>query len=222
MNDEEMPSTRRKFLKQLALGSLATLCGAEVADAAVRDVIFTRGHGHRPARSRFHSHSDSLQHFKRQALAAIPHAADHKTLAFEHVHTGDKLKLTYFERGRYVKEALHEINYLLRDFRTDDVYPIDIALLDQLFALKQVLGVHKPFHIISGYRSPLTNAQLRKYSHAVSEHSFHMQGRAIDIRLEGVASKMIRNAALTMAQGGVGYYPRDNFVHLDTGRFRTW
>lgn len=149
-------------------------------------------------------------------------AAEHKTLAFEHTHTGDKLKLTYFEQGRYIEEALREINYLLRDFRTDDVHPIDTALLDQLFVLKQALGVNKPFHIISGYRSPFTNSMLRRFSHGVAEHSFHMQGRAIDIRLEGISSKIIRNAALTLAQGGVGYYPRDNFVHLDTGRFRTW
>jgi uncharacterized protein YcbK (DUF882 family) len=111
---------------------------------------------------------------------------------------------------------------LLRDFRTDDIHPIDTALLDQLFDLKQTLGLNKPFHIISGYRSPFTNAQLHKHSHGVAKHSFHMQGRAIDIRVEGVSSKRIRNAALNMAQGGVGYYPRNNFVHLDSGRFRTW
>jgi len=91
-----------------------------------------------------------------------------------------------------------------------------------LFDLKQSLGVNKPFHIISGYRSPFTNARLGKYSHGVAEHSFHLQGRAIDIRVEGLSSRTIRNAAMTMAQGGVGYYPRHNFVHLDTGRFRTW
>ncbi|MGR8935574.1 MAG: DUF882 domain-containing protein [Gammaproteobacteria bacterium] len=149
-------------------------------------------------------------------------AAEYKTLAFEHTHTGDKLRLTYFEHGRYIEEALQEIDYLLRDFRTDDIYPIDTALLDQLFILKQTLGVNKPFHIISGYRSPRTNALLRKRSRGVAEHSFHMQGRAIDIRLEGVSSRTIRDAALSLAQGGVGYYPRNNFVHLDTGDFRTW
>jgi uncharacterized protein YcbK (DUF882 family) len=218
MKNEEMPTTRRKFLKQFALGSFAAVCGAKAADAAVRDVIYTRGHGSRSAHGRLHA----APGLKRHASAIIPHAADHRSLAFEHVHTGDKLKLTYFERGEYVKEALREINYLLRDFRTDDVHPIDIALLDQLYVLKQVLGVKKPFHIISCYRSPFTNAQLRRSGHNVAEHSFHMQGRAIDIRLEGIASKTIRKAALRMAQGGVGYYPQDNFVHLDTGRFRTW
>jgi uncharacterized protein YcbK (DUF882 family) len=143
-------------------------------------------------------------------------------LSFEHAHTGDKLKLAYFEKGKYIKDALNEINYLLRDYHTDDIHPIDIALLDQLFDLKQTLGVNKPFHIVSGYRSPSTNAELRKHSHGVAEHSFHMQGRAIDIRVEGLEAKTIRNAALTMARGGVGYYPHNNFIHLDTGEIRNW
>ena len=203
--DEDITiASRRKFLKKLAYGSVLALSGCGVETAAVRHV---GRHG-----------------FTQQTQAPAPylHSPGYKTLSFEHTHTGEKLKLTYFERGNYIKDALQEINYLLRDFRTDDIHPIDTALLDQLFDLKQTLGLNKPFHIISGYRSPFTNAQLRKHSHGVAEHSFHMQGRAIDIRVEGVSSKTIRNAALAMAQGGVGYYPRNNFVHLDTGKFRTW
>jgi len=229
-NEDNTIASRRKFLKKLACGSFLALAGPEVATATVRHVIYPARHGHhhahepsshspaRPVHSRIlitpqaHTHTPS----------SYPRSPGHKALAFEHTHTGDKLKLTYFERGRYIKEALQEINYLLRDFRTDDVHPIDTALLDQLFFLKQTLGVNKPFHIISGYRSPHTNALLRKYSHGVAEHSFHTQGRAIDIRLEGIPSKTIRNAALSLAQGGVGYYPQDNFVQLDTGGFRTW
>ena len=102
----------------------------------------------------------------------------HKTLAFENTHTGDRLKLTYFEKGRYIRSALREINFLLRDFRTGDVFPIDTALLDQLHDLKQMLGVNRPFHIISGYRSPHTNALLRSRSSGVANNSLHMQGRA--------------------------------------------
>jgi uncharacterized protein YcbK (DUF882 family) len=198
--DEDITiASRRKFLKNLAYGSVLALSGCGVETPVVRDMI-------QPI----------------QAPAPYLHGPGHKTLAFVHTHTGEKLKLTYFERGNYVRDALQEINYLLRDFRTDDIHPIDTALLDQLFDLKQTLGVNKPFHIVSGYRSPFTNAQLRKHSHGVAEHSFHMQGRAIDIRLEGVPIKTIKNAALAMARGGVGYYPRNNFVHLDTGNFRTW
>jgi uncharacterized protein YcbK (DUF882 family) len=117
---------------------------------------------------------------------------------------------------------LNEISYLFRDIRTGDMHSIDTALLDQLFDLKILLDARKPFHIVSGYRSPATNAKLCKRSHAVARNSFHMQGRAIDIRIEGVETKTIRNAALAMRDGGVGYYPQTDFIHLDTGKFRAW
>lgn len=156
------------------------------------------------------------------AEAKMWHFPTHKTLSFEHTHTGDRLKLTYFEQGRYLKDALAEIDYLLRDFRTGAVHSIDTDLLDQLYDLKLLLGTKRPFYIVSGYRSPHTNARLRKTSHGVSKHSLHMEGRAIDIRMEGLDVRLIRNAAIHMRRGGVGYYPDSNFVHLDTGRFRTW
>lgn len=156
------------------------------------------------------------------AQAARGKFPSHKSLAFQNTHTGDKLKLTYFEKGRYIQGALREINFVLRDFRTGDVYPIDIELLDQLHDLKLALGVNRPFHIISGYRSPYTNAQLHDQSSGVANNSLHMQGRAIDIRLEGFDTRRIRNAALVMRRGGVGYYAESDFVHLDTGKFRTW
>nr|WP_026223223.1 YcbK family protein [Methylosarcina fibrata] len=156
------------------------------------------------------------------AEARIGHFPSHKTLSFEHIHTGDRLRLTYFEQGRYLRDALAEINYLLRDFRTGSVHPIDTDLLDQLYDLKLLLGIRRPFHIVSGYRSPSTNAKLRRASRGVSKHSLHMQGRAIDIRVERMDVRLIRNAAIHMARGGVGYYPGSDFVHLDTGRFRTW
>lgn len=197
-SDEEITiASRRKFLMKLAYGSVMALSGCGIETASIRHV---EGHSEQTRR----------------------HGPSHKTISFEHTHTGEKLKITYFEHDRYIKGALQEINYLLRDFRTDDVHPIDPALLDQLFDLKQSIGFHKPFLILSGYRSPITNARLRKHSHGVAEHSYHMQGRAIDIRVEGVSCKTIKNNALVMAQGGVGYYPRNNFVHLDTGRYRTW
>jgi uncharacterized protein YcbK (DUF882 family) len=196
--------SRRQFLKKLAYGSMLALsgCGSEKV-------------GIRPMES---------YGFIDQSQTPAPwlDRHGHKKLAFEHTHTGEKLSLTYFERGYYIKDALHEIDYLLRDFRSNDVHPIDTALLNQLFNLRQTLGINKPFQVISGFRSPFTNSQLRKHSHGVAEHSYHMQGRAIDIRVEGVSSRTIRNAALAKAQGGVGYYPRSNFVHLDTGNLRAW
>jgi uncharacterized protein YcbK (DUF882 family) len=159
------------------------------------------------------------------ASAAVRHVYTYpapKILALKNPYTGDALKVAYFEEGRYISGALDEINYLLRDFHTDSIHPIDTVLVDQLYDLKQMLGVSKPIHVISGYRSPLTNASLRQQSHRVAKHSLHMEGRAIDIRIEGLATKTIKNAALAMGRGGVGYYPDANFVHLDTGEVRTW
>jgi len=202
IDEDNTVSSRRKFLKSIAYGSVLALSGCGVETAVIR--------------------GGGWQGIAQQSHTRYHQNPGHRTLAFEHTHTGEKLKLTYFERGNYIKDALQEINYLLRDFRTDDVHPIDTALLDQLFDLKQNLGLNKSFQIISGYRSPFTNAQLRKNSRGVAEHSYHLQGRAIDIRVEGVSSKTVRNTALAMAQGGVGYYPQNNFVHLDTGKYRTW
>lgn len=155
-------------------------------------------------------------------LADHGRLATHRSLAFQNPHTGDKLNLTYFERGRYLNDALEEINFLLRDHRTDDVHPIDPELLDQLHDLKQILGLHQPFDVICGYRSPLTNAKLHAEHSGVANNSFHIQGRAIDIRIERFDLRRIHNAALAMHRGGVGYYPESNFIHLDTGTFRTW
>jgi len=154
--------------------------------------------------------------------AAVRHFPSHKSLSLHHVHTGDKLKLTYFEQGSYLDDALSEISYLLRDYHTNDVHPIDPALLDQLHDLKLVLGLNRPFHIFSGYRSPRTNARLRRKCRCAAKRSLHMQGRAIDIHVAGLDTQRIRNAALAMRRGGVGYYARSDFVHLDTGDVRSW
>jgi len=154
--------------------------------------------------------------------AAVNYTPSRKTLALENIHTGDKLELTYFEQGDYIDDALQEIDYLLRDYHTGEVHPIDPALLDQLYDLKLELGISEPFYVFSGYRSPRTNAQLHRKHCNVARHSLHMQGRAIDIHVDGVDTRKIRNAALAMRRGGVGYSKRSDFVHLDTGSFRSW
>lgn len=146
----------------------------------------------------------------------------HRALSFQNPHTGDKLSLTYFEKGRYLSDALNEINFLLRDHRTDEVHAIDPALLDQLYDLKQMLALQQPFDVICGYRSPLTNARLHAERSGVANNSFHIYGRAVDIRIQRFDLRRIHNAALAMHRGGVGYYPSSNFIHLDTGTFRTW
>lgn len=145
-----------------------------------------------------------------------------KTLNLEHHHTGEKLFVTYYEKGRYDYSALQEISHLLRDYHTGEVYPIDPLLLDQLHDVKLMLGGNKPFQVVSAYRSPETNANLRRHSRGVARHSLHMEGKAIDIRMEGVGVSTIRKAALALTRGGVGYYPRSNFVHIDSGEIRIW
>jgi uncharacterized protein YcbK (DUF882 family) len=145
-----------------------------------------------------------------------------RQLAFDNLHTGERLKTVYWENGRYLPEAMHDINWLLRDFRADLVHPIDHRLLDLLTALHGRLDTREPFEVISGYRSPQTNAMLRATTDGVAQNSLHMQGMAIDIRVPGRHLRYLRNAALQLRRGGVGYYPHSDFVHVDTGRVRTW
>ncbi len=143
-------------------------------------------------------------------------------LAFDNLHTGETTKLTYWEKGRYIKGALAEINYILRDHRTNEVARIDKELLDQLFVLHKKLGSRAPFQVISGYRSPKSNAKMHEHSKGVAKKSMHVEGKAIDIRLQDKDLIYIRNAALSLNAGGVGYYPQSQFVHVDTGRVRHW
>lgn len=145
-----------------------------------------------------------------------------RELKFEHLHTGEQLNTTYWAEGRYVSASLTDINYLLRDFRTGEVHPIDPGLLDLLHRLQQQTGNASPFQIISGYRSPQTNARLRATSSGVARKSLHMQGRALDIRLPGTPLQELHRLACEARVGGVGLYTGSNFVHIDTGRVRYW
>ncbi|MGI8673271.1 MAG: DUF882 domain-containing protein [Luteitalea sp.] len=149
-------------------------------------------------------------------------AAESRELRFSHLHTREQLEVTYWKGGRYLPSAMADIRHLLRDFRTGQARTIDPRLLDLLHDLKRATGSRKPFEVISGYRSPATNRQLRARSEGVAGASLHMQGRAIDIRLGDVALATLRDTARAMKRGGVGYYAASNFVHVDTGRVRTW
>ena len=144
-----------------------------------------------------------------------------RALAFSQLHTGEKLEVVYAERGRYVPEALEHLDRLLRDHRTGEVHPIDPALFDLLYDLREDTG-GGVFEVISGFRSPATNEMLRARSGGIAQQSLHLQGKAIDVRLRGVESRLLRRAALRLRRGGVGYYPGPDFVHLDTGRVRFW
>lgn len=157
----------------------------------------------------------------RMALA-LPTRGERK-LSFYNTHTGEWLKTVYWADGHYLPESLAQVNKLLRDFRTGEIKPIDKALLDQLVRVRALTEADgKPFHIISGYRSPKTNTMLHAHSSAVATKSLHQLGKAIDIRIPGVDLDRLRKAALSMQAGGVGYYPDPQFVHMDTGRVRFW
>ena len=156
------------------------------------------------------------------AVLAKPGQPGERILRLQNLHTGEKLKATYWADGQYITEELAELNRVLRDHRTDETYKMDKRLFDLLHLLQDKVGKDGSYQIISGYRSPKTNAMLNSKSNGVAKRSLHMQGRAIDIRLPGVELKHLRQAALNLKAGGVGYYPKSNFIHVDTGRTRFW
>lgn len=155
-------------------------------------------------------------------LWASVHREPERSLSLRNLHTGEKLRATFWAQGDYIGEELRAVNRVLRDHRSGDVHPMDPKLLDLLYLLQQSVAVKGSFHIISGYRSPATNQKLRANSSGVAKKSLHMQGKAIDIRLPGCELKHLRDAALALKAGGVGYYPGSNFIHVDTGRVRSW
>jgi uncharacterized protein YcbK (DUF882 family) len=152
-------------------------------------------------------------------LAAAP---EERRLKFFHTHTGKSLEIVYARDGRYLAPALDSINEFLSDFRTGDVANIDPALLDTLYEVRKSLGSDATFEVISAYRSPATNEMLRSQSTGVARDSQHLLGKAIDVRLRGTATSRLRDAAIALERGGVGYYPDSDFVHMDAGRVRTW
>ena len=145
-----------------------------------------------------------------------------RRLKFVNLHTGEHTDVPYWLDGAYNPEGLAEIQHVLRDHRSNVSYAMETDLLDLLFQLQQKLAVNKPFHVISGYRSPKTNAMLRSNRTGVAKRSLHMQGKAIDIRIPGIPLKELHRAAIALRGGGVGYYSHSNFVHLDVGRVRQW
>ena len=156
----------------------------------------------------------------RPALASLPGA---RSLEFDHTHTGERISVVFAVGNHYVPDALSLVNRFLRDHYSGEVGQIDPQLLDLLFKTRQELGCDQPFHVISGYRCATTNSRLRNTrGGGVARQSLHMHGQAIDIRIPGVALSDLRDAAMSLNAGGVGFYPRDKFVHLDTGKVRYW
>jgi uncharacterized protein YcbK (DUF882 family) len=156
------------------------------------------------------------------AKPSAPRLLEDRELSFYNTHTGEKLTAVYWSNGQYLKDGLEEISWLLRDHRADVAHSMDPKLFDLLYRLQRKVGQEKAFHVISGYRSPATNAMLRKNSSGVAKRSYHMLGKAIDVRIPGFDTRQLRKAAISLKSGGVGYYARSNFVHLDVGRVRFW
>lgn len=147
---------------------------------------------------------------------------DERQLSLYHTHTRRNLDTIYKRNGDFVSEALDQINTFLGDFRTGDVEAIDPGLLDILFDLREALGSTGTYEVISAYRSPKTNEMLRRRSGGVARKSQHLLGKAIDVRLTDVGLETLRDAAIAMQRGGVGFYAKSNFVHIDTGPVRRW
>ena len=228
-NEEEPPPqriSRRRMLQITAAATAMLAPGVALADDWIRvDAV--------PLTSSIPGRF-SIMRWKPNAQTARPHyqtaryapmrsdSSETRSLAMYNPHTGENINLVYCENGYYVPGALHEINYFFRDFRANLVKPIDPRLLDLLHSIRQSSDTTKPFNLVSGYRSPQTNAMLAAQYEGVARHSMHIEGKAADINLPGRQLSILQRIALAMRFGGVGYYPQSGFVHVDTGRIRHW
>ncbi len=144
-----------------------------------------------------------------------------RTLHLYHIHTHERIRSTFWVDGEYIYEELENLEYFLRDYRNDEIHKIDLALIEYLYDIQSLLNP-KEIHIISGFRSKYTNNYLRRHSKGVAKNSYHTKGKAVDIRIPELSISTLKYAALSLKRGGVGYYPRSNFVHIDTGMPRYW
>jgi uncharacterized protein YcbK (DUF882 family) len=158
------------------------------------------------------------------AVQTLAPPLEFRRLALHNLHTDERIDAVYWENGDYVPDAVQAMNKVLRDHRNGEVHAMDRDLYDLLDALAAKVETRQPFQVISGYRSPASNAKLAAASKGkqVADRSLHIKGKAMDIRLEGDNLRHLHKAALSLGRGGVGYYPVSNFVHVDTGRVRTW
>jgi uncharacterized protein YcbK (DUF882 family) len=154
--------------------------------------------------------------------AGDPASLEHCVLSFYNIHTGEALETCYRANGKLIHRALDRVSHIMRDHRTGAIKAVDPNLLDLLHTIVMEIKTESPINIISGYRSPRTNAALRKVTTGVARNSLHMQGRAIDIRIPGYQTTGIRQLAISLKSGGVGYYPKSDFVHIDTGPINSW
>lgn len=155
-------------------------------------------------------------------VVSAPALVEPRWINLRNIHTDEKLEAVYWDKGEYVPDAVEALNKVLRDYRNDETHPMDTGLYDILDQIRAKTQSKSPFQIISGYRSPATNRMLSERSGEVAKRSLHMDGKAMDIKLEDVDLRYVRQAALDLGRGGVGYYPTSNFVHVDVGPVRKW
>jgi len=219
--------TRRRMLQISAATTAMLVPGVALADDWIRvnAVPLTSSVPGRSSIMRWRPNANHAQPHYQQTRYTAParsYSSETRSLAMYNPHTGESIKLVYCENGYYVPGALEEINYFFRDFRANLIKPIDPRLLDLLHAIHQSSDGTKPFNLVSGYRSPQTNAMLAAQLEGVARHSMHIEGKAADINLPGRQLSILQRVALAMHFGGVGYYPQSGFVHVDTGRIRHW
>ena len=213
----------------MGLGAGASLAAPLAAEAAAHRMLRGRTSAHtgahhllRTPNGRYGHQSSGLELEHRAIRPELERISfGPRSITLKNLHTDEALEAVYWENGQYVPDALEAVNKVLRDFRTGDVHPIEPGLLDLITDLRAMVGSKAPFQVISGYRSPQTNAMLREQSAEVAQHSLHMDGKAIDIVLEDVDTDRLHLAALDLSRGGVGYYP-GRFVHIDVGPVRHW
>ncbi|EIJ41973.1 hypothetical protein BegalDRAFT_1070 [Beggiatoa alba B18LD] len=200
-------TTRRQFLYNTLLASTGLL--------TLPQLVLASQDKHKPS---------DIESFNAIWDKTQPLVVKEKKLSFANLNTNEDLEIIYWSNGAYVKSALNKINQLFRDHRTDDVHAIDLNLLDLFYDLQQALSTPEPLQLISGYRSPETNAMLRgrRKNSGVAKNSLHMEGKAADIRLPDKNIDQIYQTAVLMQRGGVGYYAGSNFVHVDVGSVRSW
>lgn len=153
--------------------------------------------------------------FVASSLSTLRPQLTSRKLSLYNIHTGEDFEGMYWREGQYDAKALKRLTYLLRDRRNNLEHPMDAKLFDLMHELQSTLGVKEPYQVICGYRSQQTNKALHKKSKGVAKNSLHMQGKAIDVCLENTSLKELCQAARSLKAGGVGYYPKSNFVHLD-------
>ncbi len=196
----DFASPRRSFLKKvgaLSLGAGSTLLTGTAVSTALTG----------------HAYAASVPELDPKASRRI---------RLVNAHTWEKLNVVYFTHGIYIDENIQQLNHLMRDRRANASFDMDTALFDQLLRVQMALGTEEPVHILSGYRTPETNAKLRRRSPGVAKFSLHMEGRAADIYIPGIPVEKLHQAAMDMHAGGVGLYSNSNFVHMDTGTVRHW